>query len=258
MNEQDSSIAAVYRSKHKKLCRRYALVLASADIQYDIQRDGKEFALLVHADDSERAQTEIDAYRQENRNWKSTPIPTMELSNGWMGVYWYVAVMLVVTILAREDYFSRDWSELGKTHAGLIRNGHWWRTITALFLHSGFAHLAGNLVIGSLFGLFAGQMFGSGLAWLSILVTGAFGNYINAWWNPTTHTSVGASTAVFAALGMVAASAWTQRRQSQQSKLRRLMPLVSGIALLGYLGTGGVRTDVGAHAAGADRRNLPA
>jgi MYXO-CTERM domain-containing protein len=119
-----------------------------------------------------------------------------------------------------------------------------------LSLHANASHLVANIVIGGLIGLFAGQLLGSGLAWLSILIGGAAGNLLNAWIRQPAHTSIGASTAVFAALGIVAAFAWRQRRDVQTSRLARWAPLVGGIVLLGYVGTGGARTDVLAHVTG--------
>jgi len=107
-----------------------------------------------------------------------------------------------------------------------------------------------NLVIGSLFGYFAGQMVGVGLAWLSILLAGAMGNFMNAWIRHATHTSIGASTAVFATLGLVAAYTWSQRNHEKLSGLNRWTPLIAGVLLLSFLGTGGIRTDVVAHVTG--------
>lgn len=132
-------------------------------------------------------------------------------------------------------------------HAALPQ---WWRAVTALSLHVDLSHLLANIVIGGLIGLFAGQLLGSGLAWVSILIVGAAGNLLNAWIRQPGHTSVGASTAVFAALGIVAAYVWKQRRHRQASRLARRAPLVGGVVLLGYLGAGGVRTDVLAHVTG--------
>ena len=49
-----------------------------------------------------------------------------------------------------------------------VLDGQWWRTITALTLHSGLAHLISNLVFGCAFGGLAAHSLGSGLAWFSI------------------------------------------------------------------------------------------
>jgi rhomboid protease GluP len=103
---------------------------------------------------------------------------------------------------------------------------------------------------GSLLGLLLAQLLGAGLAWLAILLGGAMGNALNALLHPTAHTAIGASTAVFAALGFLAALTWSHRAPLWRYGLRRWLPLAAGVMLLAYLGVGGERTDVGGHFAG--------
>lgn len=241
---------AVYTSADRRECRRQALVLEAAGIRYRIQAEAGEYAVFVAEQDAERARAEFDAYEEENRDWQTRPAPLAQRFSGWEGVFAYVSVLLLVSILAQWHTFSADWFKAGKTHAGLICDGQLWRTVTALTLHSDIRHLFANVAIGGLIGLFAGQMLGSGLAWVSILFAGAMGNLLNAMIRPPNHTSVGASTAVFAALGLVVAYVWKRRRHLQASRLTRWTPIVVGVVLLGYLGTGGVRTDVAAHVTG--------
>lgn len=250
MENRHQQLDAVYRSDIRQECLKHALVLEAVGIDYEVHKKVGEFTLVVAAQDVPRARAEIDAYTRENRDWPTAAATPPQQFCGWGGVLGYAAVLLLTAILARHEMFAFDWFAAGKTQAGLIRHGEWWRTVTALSLHVDAAHLIANMVIGGLFGLFAGQALGSGLAWVSILVAGAAGNLLNAWIRPSGHTSVGASTAVFAALGIVAALTWQRRRHLQTSKLARWAPLVGGIVLLGYLGTGGVRTDVAAHVTG--------
>jgi membrane associated rhomboid family serine protease len=132
----------------------------------------------------------------------------------------------------------------------LIRGGEWWRTITALTLHSGAKHLIGNIVFGVLFGLFAGRLMGSGVAWLAIVAAAATGNAANTLLLESAHRSIGASTAVFAALGLVAGFVWRGQFMAQDRWSYRFGPIVGGLALLMYTGTGGPDTDIGAHLLG--------
>ncbi len=206
--------------------------------------------MLVLPQDATAAQVELEAYEKENPPAiKLAPVVSRN-ANGWFGVAGYAAVLILVEFLQRTQQFGFDWAQSGKTSAGLIQNGQWWRTVTALTLHADLPHLIGNLVIGGLFGLFVGQHLGSGLAWLCILVAGAAGNFLNATLHQPGHTSIGASTAVFAALGILAGSMWQHRGYAPMRSLARWTPLIGGAALLGYLGTGGERTDIGAHIGG--------
>jgi membrane associated rhomboid family serine protease len=141
----------------------------------------------------------------------------------------YVAIICLVAWFAGEALFNRDWFVVGRVDGELIRDGEWWRTITALTLHAGARHLAGNIVFGILFGLMAGRLIGSGVAWFGIVVASGAANFLNISLLESTHRAIGASTAVFAALGLVSGFVW-------RAKL--------------YTGTGDANTDIGAHLAG--------
>jgi len=239
----------VYRSS-RRACVQLGLALEAAGIAYAIEEEFGEGRILVPAPFAAQARAEIQDYIQENR---ASPIPSASFSrlgNGWPGVFGYVAALVVVTILQHQNTFARDWFDAGKMNAGAVRQGEWWRAITALSLHSDLVHLLANILIGGLIGLFAGQLLGSGFAWISILFAGTAGNLLNGLIRETFHTSIGASTAVFAALGIVAALGWIRHRQTRASRLARNAPLVGAVVLLSYLGTGGERTDVLAHLTG--------
>ena len=240
----------IYRSRSEADCREHALVLHAAGTAYEVGGEANEFTIAVATTDAARSRTELDAYAIENRDWRNDRPAARQRDNGWSGVLGFIAVLSLMSVLEQQHAFGVDWFAAGKTHAGLIRDGEWWRTVTALTLHADLGHVLSNLVIGGLVGLFAGQSLGSGLAWCSILIAGALGNFLNAWVQPPDHTSVGASTAVFAALGLLAAHAWWQRRTLRTSRLERWAPLVGGVLLLSFLGTGGGRTDVAAHVFG--------
>jgi len=55
---------------------------------------------------------------------------------------------------------------------------------------------------------------------------------------------VGASTAVFSALGAMSAYSWRERFALPQRWARRWGPLIAGVVLLGWTGAGGEGTDV--------------
>src|SRR5690606_3753470 len=112
------------------------------------------------------------------------------------------------------------------------------------------AHLLANLVFGVVFGYYAGQLLGAGVAWLSILIASAGGNLLDSLLAPPASVSVGASTAVFATLGLVAAYSWRSRADRRMRWAHRWAPLIAGAALLAFTGAGGERTDVVAHVTG--------
>ena len=152
--------------------------------------------------------------------------------------------------MAGNSAFGRDWFDAGRVDGVLIRGGEWWRTITALTLHSDARHIVGNLVFGVFFGFFAGRLMGSGVAWLAIVAAAATGNAANTLLLESAHRSIGASTAVFAALGLIAGYVWRGRFMAQDRWSYRLGPIVGGLALLMFTGTGDEKTDIGAHLLG--------
>ncbi len=250
MERRDIQWEPIYRSGDRAACFEYALVLKAAGIPHEVRAVSGAFTVFVMTPDVERARAELIAYARENHEASAPELTIRHAGGGWGGVWGYAAVLLLVAVFERQGLLGMDWHGAGKTDAGLILSGAWWRTVTALTLHADISHLLANTVIGGLFGLFAGQLLGSGLAWSSILTAGAVGNFLNACIRKPTHTSIGASTAVFAALGMVSAYAWVRRRHLHADKFKRWAPLIGGVVLLSYFGAGGLRTDVGAHVAG--------
>lgn len=250
MNLSPQPTRAVYRSNARRDCLERALVLQSADIDYKIVKTLDEYLLIVAAEAGDRATIELEEYARERLDRPPRLSAPLQQASGWPGVIAFAAVLLLVAVLQDRYAFSENWIVSGKTNAGLIRQGQWWRTVTALTLHANTGHLAANIVFGSLFGLFTGRLLGSGLAWAGILLAGALGNALNAYVQPTDHSSIGASTAVFGALGILSAHAWKHRRSIEGGWIRRWTPIVGGVILLAYTGLGGERTDVIAHVTG--------
>jgi membrane associated rhomboid family serine protease len=134
--------------------------------------------------------------------------------------------------------------------AGFLQRGEWWRVLTALTLHGDVLHLLSNLAFGALFGYPAARLLGPGIAWLLILLGAGLAYGVDALLHPPQHHLLGASTAVFTALGLVASYGWRRHLRNWSPWMRRSAPLVAGIALLAFTGTGGENTDILAHLAG--------
>jgi membrane associated rhomboid family serine protease len=246
MEDPQLEIVSQSRSRSKKRCMEYAFVLQAVGIRFEVLPHDGEFALVVHARDADRAREQLRLYLQENRSSPPRFDPRLRVHDGLACACLYGVTILLIYILQREQPFSLDWWRAGMSHAGLIREGEWWRAVTALGLHADTVHLAGNLVFGLVFSFLAGELLGWGLAWSGMLLAGALGNALNAFVQAPSHTSIGASTAVFATLGILAAYTWKRRR----TQVNRWVPLGGGLALLAFLGMGGERTDIFAHFAG--------
>ena len=243
-------LRVVYESTNRQNCSDRALVLAAIHIPYQLVDDGMSCVLVVPAEYSPRAVEELQLYEDENPPVRPKPRKRIVYQDALPGVIGYVLVVCAVAWLAGYSFFGSNWFVAGRVDGTLIRDGEWWRTITALTLHSGVRHLLGNLVFGVFFGIFAGRLLGSGVAWLAVLLAAALGNTANTLLLDSTHRSIGASTAVFATLGILAGYVWRGQLMAQDRWSTRYGPIIGGLALLMFTGTGDENTDIGAHLLG--------
>jgi len=246
----NDDLRVVYESRNRAECSDRALVLASLRIPYQIVDDTDSCALIVPSEYSAQAMDQLIQYDDENPPAIVPKKVVVQYQDAVPGLIGYALIIGGVTVLAGFAVSNSEWITAGRVDGVLIRAGEWWRTITALTLHSGLRHILGNLIFGVMFGLFAGRLLGSGVAWLTILLAGASGNLLNTLLLDSAHRSLGASTAVFAALGLVAGYVWRGKLMAQDRWPYRVGPIVGGFALLMYTGTGGENTDVGAHLMG--------
>ncbi|MET0661311.1 MAG: rhomboid family intramembrane serine protease [Steroidobacteraceae bacterium] len=231
-------------------CEQRALVLDAVGIESHIELVADRYVLLVATDRAGDARLQLQRYEAENRIVELPPTPLFVLRNAWLGTALYTSLLILVSYLAGEHAFGIDWTGQGALTGTMVETLEWWRVITSLTLHADLAHLVGTVLIGGVFGYFAGQLFGPGIAWLSILCAGALGGVVDGLLMPATNITIGASGAVFATLGMVAAYAWRQRANPRMRWAQRMAPLLAGAAVLAMLGSGGENTDVLAHLTG--------
>ena len=245
-----AELVEVSRSRSRAAAEQQALVLAAVGISSRLVMTEGAAALYVAPLEATRARRELSLWARENAPPARPPRPVVAALYRIDGALAYAAGLLFFFAVARRHAFGVDWVMAGAAQAGLIQDGAWWRTITALCLHLDLDHLLSNLAFGAVAGVLVAQLAGTGLGWLLILLAGALGNGLNAALHGPMHTSIGASTAVFAALGILSGHAWSMRAVRWRGGLRRWAPIGAGIMLLAFLGFGGERTDVGAHVSG--------
>lgn len=244
---QDGEWVELRRARDRRRLEEAILVLAAAGVPHRLEMEERKWRLLVPAGEAPGAQAELARYEEENRQ----PIqirPRLHIfDTGWVGVLAYLLLIWLLPNLEGRSAFGWHWREIGLMDAELVRDGQWWRAITALTLHADLGHLAGNSFFGALFGLFVGRFLGTGFGWLLVLLGGFLGNLANAWLQTPPFASLGASTATFAALGLTGAFVWRRGFLRSGDWRRNFAPLFAAIALLAYTGIGGERTDVLGH-----------
>ncbi len=243
-------LVEVHRSHWRNDCEERSFMLHAVGIDSQVIWLGRAWGLVVPLDAQAAAQLQLERYERENPPRRRELPPEPLHATAWLGSAAYAFVMLLAGYLAGRAALGYDWLQAGALLTGPTRSGEYWRAVTALTLHLDVGHLLANLGFGTVFGLLAGQLLGPGIAWASVLAAAAAANLLNAFIQPVTHSSVGASTAVFATLGLLAAYAWRKRAGQGDRWAYRWAPLVAGVILLGFTGAGGERTDVLAHLMG--------
>lgn len=247
---RDEQWIPVCSSASRREASDQALVLESLGIPHQQLHRRGEWWLLVHQTDLARAREQLELFRSESEEWPPVETPGPRLSRG-IGSGLAFSVTIGLFYLFQKGLGpDRRWADLGINDSTLLLDGEWWRALTALCLHADVVHLLANMVFGTLFVASVCQVVGWGGGLLGVLLSGFAGNLLNAWIRGPGHLSLGASTALFGAIGLLAAYLFRHRRLERGRRWRRLVPLGVGLALLGFLGTSGERTDVLAHFTG--------
>lgn len=253
--EWSETPVALSRFSRLSDAREVGLVLAAASIGYGIVREGRDWILQVEPSQEEAARREWGLYQSANAG-ASDPGPgggRAPHAHASTQSMWLVACVMI-GLAAVQAEREPAWREAGVLSAVRVwEGGEWWRVITALTLHADVPHVFANLATGLWFARWLIPALGPGFSWFSVLLTGVLGNALNvAFYYPSDHRSLGASTAVFGALGILVGEAVGSLFLTRpgRSWWRWVLPLGAGLALLAYLGAGGSqreRVDVAAH-----------
>jgi membrane associated rhomboid family serine protease len=247
---QTEELTTIFRSPRKRACDERLLVLTAVGVSGVVVLGAGEFLLQVPLEEAAYAVQHLLQYEAENRAPPPPPAPPAPYPYAWVGCVVYVLVLFGVAAALSHGLLRLDAFDVGELDAARVQAGEWWRAWTALTLHLDGPHLAANLLAGVWFGYLAAAQMGSGTAWLLTVTGGGAANLIEGLLGPADHHSVGASTAVFAALGAMAAFSWRERFATPQRWARRWGPLIAGIVLLGWTGSAGEGTDLVAHVSG--------
>jgi rhomboid protease GluP len=262
--ELPSGEVEILRAPDPRLVKELSLVLNSVGIRHRVVGNQHQQWILTSPEHARAALEELSNYHRENVG-RSANEKRLEPYTGsaTQALIWAV-VLCLIHVLAQAHTFGLDWRRAGAMDGAALREGELWRPFTALCLHADVQHLVSNLFFGALFIVLLHQVLGPARTWLAVLLAGAAGNLVNALVVGPDLRSLGASTAVFAALGTLTAFQFSLKQESPRARARRWLPLVAGVLLLGWNGMGGVRhdpwtgiqrppednTDIGAHVAG--------
>ena len=249
MQSQTQEWIVVASAADERRCTELALVLSARGFEHLKSYSLDGWQLSVPAASAASAAAELAAYRRENARLIGQRL-LPEVGRGWPAAAAYCVTLMALYVCVRQNALELDWYGAGRLQAGRVVMGEWWRTVTALTVHLDLDHLAGNVAFGAFFGYFVARYLGPGVGWLAILGSATFANVVNALVQAPQHRSIGASTAVFAALGLLTAYTWRRGFLKETPWRARIAPIIAGIGLLAFTGTGGENTDILAHLAG--------
>ena len=233
----DLAGTAVRVTPERHQADEWAIVLAAGNIPHRLRSRLDGWALIVAARDAEAAREALDAYDRENI------ADTADVGTDAVAPIRGAAVVGVAVGLLLIGFFAvtgtraghSTWFERGSADAGRIVAGEWWRTVTALTLHADAPHVLGNAAASGLLVGAVSHELGPGVGLWLLLLAGAGGNALTAVVYGIHHNSVGASTAMFGAIGILAATrVLSSGRRSAARK--RWMVVAASLALLALLG----------------------
>ncbi len=251
------------------------VALASGQAYWLIPDEGRH-RLGVEPGAAEVVREQLARYDREALRWPPAPIvdPAAGRFDLITPTVWGVATLAMFAAQASWPFIAR----VGAMDAqGVFARGEVWRALTALFLHGDALHALSNLVSG--FFVFAAvtSTLGRARGWLLLAASAIAANLAaGAAHFPDVYRSVGASTAIFAGVGLLTGRACrvvVQRRNAQRAAARLshasrertrspqspggmrefFLPVASGLTVLALYGAGGEygeSVDVLAHVTG--------
>ncbi|MGA8178455.1 MAG: rhomboid family intramembrane serine protease [Desulfobacterales bacterium] len=239
-------IEILYENLTQDQADTYGLVLDAYGLPYSVKRSGSDWEIWVDEKIRDRALELIAQYIEENPQVsmldEQETEPYQKTFTGIWACLILLACHIVVNMTGNADKIFREYG--ASSHD--ILNGELYRTVTALMLHAGYPHLVGNMAGIAIFGTAVCNITGAGAGWLMILLTGILGNLADAALFRYGHISIGASTAVFGAVGILAAYQLYRKIKIPGQKMKAWLPIAGGLALLAFLGSG-EHSDLMAH-----------
>ena len=235
--EGPGTAVRVTPSRHR--ADEWAVVLAAAGTPHWLRRRLDGWALIVPPDDATSALASLAAYDHENSE-EGTSWRDEIASSRPMTIVGAVVALLLIGFFAITGPRAAHsvWFERGSADATRMMAGEWWRAITALTLHADAPHLFGNAVAIVVLSTAVCWRLGPGVGLCLLLLAGTGGNAVTAAVHGGDHVSVGASTAAFGAIGILAMLRLTAGHAGGARGRKPWVVIGASLALLALLGTG--------------------
>lgn len=234
----------------RRLAGEWELVLLAQGLAPVLRPTSSGVELYVGEAEASKARAALLAYDDEKaRKFAEANPPTASAAPMVAGLA-AGAIILIMFWITTVWLPNVGWFDRGDADSARTLHGELWRTVTALTLHVDIVHAASNAAAAAIFFGMVSSMTGWGVGAALIILAGACGNLVNAFLHGSPHAAVGASTAIFGAVGLLSGLTVARYRREPSSGRRAWLPVGAAFALLAMLGTGGVRVDIWAHLCG--------
>lgn len=251
--DQTSDEPCPFQTADSQVALEWCAVLASQKIDFDLKREGEVWLFSPASAKFAAAEKNINDYENErdffirHQQEFATPPAPLKILKALpfivCGFFLYLFFIITGPADAKSEILNRGIL----SPEAFFKKGEWWRTITSLTLHADYSHLMGNVLFLCLFATVAASQAGVGASLFFIFASGVLGNLSTiTLLGEHSYNSLGASTAVFGALGIISILSLLRRKQGQSFLRHSILPLVSGMALLAFTGTS-PGSDVTAH-----------
>jgi|SRR2546426_1876547 len=236
---EDLQGAAVRVTPERERGDEWAVVLAATGIAHRLRRRPDGWALIVAPLDARAALGALDGYDREKQDERSDTVADGVTSVGGATVLGAAVALLLIGffVVTGPRTGHSAWFARGSAATDRIVAGEWWRTVTALTLHADAPHLLGNAAASVVLVSAVSWELGPGLGLWLLLLAGAGGNALTAVAHSARHASVGASTAIFGAIGILATTRVVARRRGRRAARKPWVVVAACLALLALLGT---------------------
>jgi membrane associated rhomboid family serine protease len=240
----------VRRADGTRQADEWALVLAAAGIPHRLAPHDDGVWLIVPGDEAARAEATLDDYEREllAGHANATALESTSARGSWvLGASVAGALVAFFSLIGPPEAGNR-WFERGAASAARIVGGEPWRAVTALTLHLDAVHVASNAVASVVLVAAVAQRLGPGLGLALTVFAGAAANVLGALVHDAPHSAIGASTATFGAIGLLAGLRMSSRL-AIASRGKPWIVLAAAVVLLAMLGTS-KGADITGHALG--------
>lgn len=240
----------IAQSESRQDLERWTFALEAMRIPFELTPADEESGEMVlwvrreHAARAHRAVVELDI---EDAEPPSAPLASARPRAQPRAITGSIALVWLLMLGTLLQLYIPGWEAHGALLGSAVRDGEWYRALTAITLHSGLVHLLSNSAFLVIFAVTAIRGVGTGVSTAVAVAAGALANVASALAHPADFRAIGASGAVFALLGLVAALA--VHRRPTNAAVRWAPGVGAALGLFAFTGLAR-ETDVIAHFGG--------